>query len=757
MTQIYSNNIASVIGGPLNELVSTITLLAGTGDNFPAPTENEFFLLTLIGIDGEGNEARWEIVKVIERDGDALIVQRGQDNTTAQQWATGTRIELRVTAAGIERGEAAYMWGNHAEQGYLKGQSGDDLFLTKEEADELYLSPEQGDELFLTEAEADELFLTPAEGDVLFLTQDEADALYIPDAPTSGLVYARANGDWVAIDPGEGGVGGSGGAGSINLKYDDITPNGGATYTLAIAGEATESLGATNLLVSVNGTIQESGKAYTTTGTEITFSENLTSEDVVDFVVELTNGSYWTQEGLNLSYDGAGTKVIVDQLEVKDAAQFDADVNVTGNVTAAKFVGDGSGLTGLSAGMVISDDPPENPETGDLWYSSEAGDEGLYSWDGEVWFAAGGPAGSGGGSGAGMVVSATEPTDPIEGMQWLNSDTAEVFIFDGAVWLEFPAGSGGGLWEASGDDIYYEGGKVSIGGDVLLYNVGKEDRGLKITGDNSLGFDGSTWTFDATADNTGSALKFKTRSGEAMCIDSNSNVGIGAEPSSQLHISNNEITAYNGSSTDGQLSSGATVLIQQDGGSNNAQAQLVFQPRTGYAYNRIVSSGGSAPFMTFCINNSEAMRIDASGNVGIGMDPDGSDAKLQVSGKISSDWQVGVGADTPQGGPPGARLHNQGSVYAYREVGDVSVWRGFGDGDVTSKIQSNGDATFSGTVYANGSPLTRTVDLIKTLSTLRKATMDETQDIRESLRSAIDELVEGFEQQIATMPAGDSE
>jgi len=61
-------------------------------------------------------------------------------------------------------------------------------------------------------------------------------------------------------------------------------------------------------------------------------------------------------------------------------------------------------------------------------------------------------------SGAGMVISAAEPVDPIEGMQWLNSNTAEVFIFDGAVWLEFPAGSsgsGGGLWEQNGDDIYY--------------------------------------------------------------------------------------------------------------------------------------------------------------------------------------------------------------------------------------------------------------------------------------------------------------
>ena len=49
----------------------------------------------------------------------------------------------------------------------------------------------------------------------------------------------------------------------------------------------------------------------------------------------------------------------------------------------------------------------------------------------------------GSGIGAGMVISATEPENPKEGMQWLNSVTAEVFIYDGAVWLEFPGGKDG--------------------------------------------------------------------------------------------------------------------------------------------------------------------------------------------------------------------------------------------------------------------------------------------------------------------------
>ena len=45
----------------------------------------------------------------------------------------------------------------------------------------------------------------------------------------------------------------------------------------------------------------------------------------------------------------------------------------------------------------------------------------------------------GGGGGAGMVISATEPDDPVDGMQWLDSTTAIVWIWDDGKWLEFPS------------------------------------------------------------------------------------------------------------------------------------------------------------------------------------------------------------------------------------------------------------------------------------------------------------------------------
>ena len=44
-----------------------------------------------------------------------------------------------------------------------------------------------------------------------------------------------------------------------------------------------------------------------------------------------------------------------------------------------------------------------------------------------------------GSDGAGMVISPDEPSDPITGMQWLESTTGRVWIFDDGKWLEFPA------------------------------------------------------------------------------------------------------------------------------------------------------------------------------------------------------------------------------------------------------------------------------------------------------------------------------
>jgi hypothetical protein len=99
MPQLFTNNAWSFLNGGINNVTTSIALTAGTGARFPNPTGGDFFLLTLIGLDGNAVENSWEIVKVTARATDTLTVVRAQEGTTAVTWASGTRVELRLTAA----------------------------------------------------------------------------------------------------------------------------------------------------------------------------------------------------------------------------------------------------------------------------------------------------------------------------------------------------------------------------------------------------------------------------------------------------------------------------------------------------------------------------------------------------------------------------------------------------------------------------------------------------------------------------------
>ena len=71
-------------------------------------------------------------------------------------------------------------------------------------------------------------------------------------------------------------------------KLDAISVvNGQAAYTLNYNGAAYKPATANALLVSVNGVIQAAGDAYTINGSTITFTENLVTGDVIDFIIAL--------------------------------------------------------------------------------------------------------------------------------------------------------------------------------------------------------------------------------------------------------------------------------------------------------------------------------------------------------------------------------------------------------------------------------------------------------------------------------------
>ena len=85
------NNAKSTItDNPLTSGATTVNVQSGDGAKFPAAP----FHATLYVSDPSVGE----IVKVTTKSTDAFTIERAKENTTAQEWAQNTRIELLVTA-----------------------------------------------------------------------------------------------------------------------------------------------------------------------------------------------------------------------------------------------------------------------------------------------------------------------------------------------------------------------------------------------------------------------------------------------------------------------------------------------------------------------------------------------------------------------------------------------------------------------------------------------------------------------------------
>ena len=72
------------------------------------------------------------------------------------------------------------------------------------------------------------------------------------------------------------------------IKLDSISVvNNQAAYTLQSGGADFKPGQAERLLCSVNGVVQNPNDAFTISGATITFSENLVTGDVIDFIIAL--------------------------------------------------------------------------------------------------------------------------------------------------------------------------------------------------------------------------------------------------------------------------------------------------------------------------------------------------------------------------------------------------------------------------------------------------------------------------------------
>lgn len=97
MRKLFTNNSAGLLASELADDALTATLMTGAGAVFSEPQAGEIQLLTL----GSG-AGPFEIVRLTERTGDVLTIERAQEATANQVWPVGTQVSARITAGILD-------------------------------------------------------------------------------------------------------------------------------------------------------------------------------------------------------------------------------------------------------------------------------------------------------------------------------------------------------------------------------------------------------------------------------------------------------------------------------------------------------------------------------------------------------------------------------------------------------------------------------------------------------------------------------
>ena len=94
-TLLFANQAQTALALPIASTDTTITVAAGTGSYFPAPSTNQAIKLTIVSTQSQLIN---EVVLCTHINGDVLTVQRGQEGTIARAWAIGSYVVNLMTA-----------------------------------------------------------------------------------------------------------------------------------------------------------------------------------------------------------------------------------------------------------------------------------------------------------------------------------------------------------------------------------------------------------------------------------------------------------------------------------------------------------------------------------------------------------------------------------------------------------------------------------------------------------------------------------
>lgn len=98
MPQLLKNNVSGVLAAELSAVGTSMTLVDASA--FPDPGA-DYYLCTLAGLDSNGREDKWEIVRVTAKASNTLSITRAQESTTNRLWPVGTAVQMRLTAGAV--------------------------------------------------------------------------------------------------------------------------------------------------------------------------------------------------------------------------------------------------------------------------------------------------------------------------------------------------------------------------------------------------------------------------------------------------------------------------------------------------------------------------------------------------------------------------------------------------------------------------------------------------------------------------------
>jgi hypothetical protein len=136
----------------------------------------------------------------------------------------------------------------------------------------------------------------------------------------------------------------------------------------------------------------------------------------------------------------------------------------------------------------ISSTAPVDPNVGDLWLDADTAI--LYIYDGAFWVEISGSGGGGGssGTGGGFTASATAPTSPVEGSAWFDTVNAKLYVYYDSYWVEAVAT-----------------GATGPQGPAFLNYLGTWSSGVSYLENDGVTYQGSLWRLNEVSSPAGTA------------------------------------------------------------------------------------------------------------------------------------------------------------------------------------------------------------------------------------------------------------